>query len=754
MPLFESAIGGIAVSVFDQAINAGKYAAKEIRGAYSKVEHEQRVIKAAKAYEENYLNRQCKIKIMPGLMKEPLDLEKIYTTVKLLDDNSRRLFMGLEELEKGYRARGKRVFSSGGERLKGIDIANSRQFLMVLGGPGIGKSTFLRKIGLETLKQSGKVQHDCIPVFLELKKFREERVDIKQKITEEFEIFRFPATEVLVDSALEQGKLLVLFDGLDEVPSQKLNHVIEQIEDFVDRHDNNRFVASCRIAAYRSSFRRFTDVTIAEFDDEQIEQFIDRWFGSAEDEALGTADKYRELLFQKKHKATKELAQTPLLLTFLCLVYDREQTLPSKRSTLYERALNIILHEWSAQKRIERDPIYEGFHPELEKLMLAKIAYDSFKQDQLFFSKETVTKQIAEFLADTLDAPRYLDADKVLTAIEVQQGILVERATDAYSFSHLTLQEYLTALHVIETRRGKELVNEHLIHRNWREVFLAVSGLVSNRSVQLLIAIDQRVRTYISPYPKLKKLLKWAAVNKVGASELSQRAAMLAVVIDSTRTSDKASSIFGNSAINSARDIVSDIASDIVSDIASDIARANANDKAIAIARANDSDITIAIVSARDVARDIVSDIDIVSARDRAGNSSRAGNRDRSRAIAIDRASNIAVAIDRAIDRASAIAIASNIASNTDHHFLNTQQFELIAIELSNHRDNMPTSSDSPKKWQVWASRLQLIWLEVLEISADDVTFSEEEAKALQDYLYAERVTHSVQGGSYSCASS
>ena len=34
MALFESAIGGIAVSVFDQAIKAGKYAAKEIRGAY------------------------------------------------------------------------------------------------------------------------------------------------------------------------------------------------------------------------------------------------------------------------------------------------------------------------------------------------------------------------------------------------------------------------------------------------------------------------------------------------------------------------------------------------------------------------------------------------------------------------------------------------------------------------------------------------------------------------------------------------
>jgi len=125
------------------------------------------------------------------------------------------------------------------------------------------------------------------------------------------------------------------------------------------------------------------------------------------------------LLNQPDHKATKELAQTPLLLTFLCLVYDREQMLPNKRSTLYGQALNIILSEWSAQKRLERDPIYEGFHPDLEKEMLSEIAYESFKQDQLFFSKDVVTRQIKEFLADTLDAPRGLNADNVLRAIEV-----------------------------------------------------------------------------------------------------------------------------------------------------------------------------------------------------------------------------------------------------------------------------------------------------------------------------------------------
>ena len=65
-----------------------------------------------------------------------------------------------------------------------MTVANAERFLMVLGGPGIGKSTFLRKIGLETLKKDGRLQRECIPVFLELKKFREETIDIQQKIVE------------------------------------------------------------------------------------------------------------------------------------------------------------------------------------------------------------------------------------------------------------------------------------------------------------------------------------------------------------------------------------------------------------------------------------------------------------------------------------------------------------------------------------------------------------------------------------------
>lgn len=282
---------------------------------------------------------------------------------------------------------------------------------------------------------------------------------------------------------------------------------IKQIKDFCDQYSQNHFVISCRTAAYEGDFSRFTEVTIAEFDDEQIELFIKQWFSSKLDDKTGTAQKLWEFLQQPANTSVKELAQTPLLLTFLCLVYDRSQSLPAVRSILYGKALDILLEEWAAEKRIEQAPIYQGLHTELEKLFLSEIAYQSFKDKQLFFSEQSLTKKITVFLANNLGAPKHLDGAAVLKAIELQQGILVKRAENIYSFSHLTLQKYLTARYISREILIEELVSKYLTDSCWREIFLLVSGL-QDSSDNLLLAMEQQAHTLIQS-PKLQGLLKW-----------------------------------------------------------------------------------------------------------------------------------------------------------------------------------------------------------------------------------------------------
>ena len=126
-------------------------------------------------------------------------------------------------------------------------------------------------------------------MFLELKRFTEAQIDIETLIAREFEICGYPHPELMTDAALKSGKLLILFDGLDEVPTSNVDNVIRKIGDFVDQHSQNRFIASCRTAEYKGGLTRFTEVEMAEFDDVQIDAYIKNWFDS-------TPDQYRRQL--------------------------------------------------------------------------------------------------------------------------------------------------------------------------------------------------------------------------------------------------------------------------------------------------------------------------------------------------------------------------------------------------------------------------------------------------------------------------
>lgn len=488
-----------------------------------------------------------------------------------------------------------------------------------------------------------------------------------------------------------------MLDGLDEVPNNNVNQVIEHIEDFAIQHDKNTFVASCRTAAYRSSFQQFSDVTIADFDDDQIQQFIQRWFSSNLDQEADTANEYWQLLQQPENNAAKELAQTPLLLTFLCLIYEREQTLPNRRSTLYGRALTILLSEWSAQKRLPKTSIYKDFHPELEKELLSEIAYNSFKEDRLFFSKSDITDRITTYLADTLDAPKYLDGPDVLHAIEVQQGILVERATDTYSFSHLTLQEYLTALYIVHNQLVPELVSQHLTDQRWREVFLLVIGLMGRRGNELLEAIDKQARTDISTRFKPSALVQWAGRVTQGDTleykgyEKIAIAIAAAIAIARTRVfvaskSDKARALFSD-VIDSNSTIA--IAINSSKELAEGVIFGGFGASVFSVD--NNGQLNI---------EDVVEDIDTI----------------------------IAIAIDRTKKSAAYL--------NTSKIF-DISAFQELPSKLDILKDTTPQSSASPEQWYSYTIELEKTFLNVLDLTTESISLSEKEWQCLSDYLYA-----------------
>jgi predicted NACHT family NTPase len=503
----------------------------------------EKIAQACKAYIDNYRHRYGKISVLA--MSKPVELENIYAKVQIIEDRNRSRYASPEALEKEYRDSARRSYQSEKYKKKdGIEIANKYEYLMVLGQPGAGKSTFLKRIGLAALQGtedrslhhikiklpglnpgSGASQqslpgtttpqaeelyiHERIPVLIELKRCDSEQIDLVGKIQTELEICGFESANVLTQALLTKGGMLILLDGLDEIPSQYLDRAITQIQDFVNSYKDNRFIISCRTIAYQGGFNNLVNVEMTNFDDEQIQQFINNWFCREQNLDFKVAESCWQLLNSDGYQPTKELAQTPLLLTFLCLVFDESQVFPKNRAALYKDALDIFLRRWTAEKRIQRDPIYKDLTIQLEEMLLAKIAYEQFSQDRLFFDKQTVIREIQGYLTENLNAPKHLDGEDVLRAIQIQQGILVGRSSDTLSFSHLTLQEYLTAQYIIDRQLIDESIAQHLTNHRWREVFLIVAGSMRNRGDDILRKMALGCSNLINS-KKLSALVNWS----------------------------------------------------------------------------------------------------------------------------------------------------------------------------------------------------------------------------------------------------
>ena len=418
----------------------------------------QAILSASHTYVHKFRERHGRLKVLG--MSKPVSLDSVYVPVRLLEESEINKSMSIDDMEKAYRTRHERRLSSKPKNKKtAIDVANEIQYLSIIGAPGAGKTTLLRKIGLEALKPKTETefQYVCIPIWIDLKKFTEEALDFQGYIASELETFDFPQSEEIAENGLKNGQFLILFDGLDEVSSNGRNQVLDRIERFVGRYEKNRYVISCRAAAYRCPSPSFREITLAGNSQEQIKNFIYNWFSSDGDEDSEAAEKCWKSLRKSDNVAVRELAQTPLLLTFLCLVYSRSLTFSGNRSILYHEGLRILLKKWFEEKRVAKETIYEGLHVELEEKLLAEIAYKAFKDDKLLFPKVNLVQHIREFLLRELNAPSNLSGENILDAIAIQQGILVEQSEGIYSFSHLTFQEFLATKYIHENYSNQAL---------------------------------------------------------------------------------------------------------------------------------------------------------------------------------------------------------------------------------------------------------------------------------------------------------
>jgi predicted NACHT family NTPase len=413
-------------------------------------------------------------------MSRPVPIRAIFVRVNVLEKVPARHRSPIEELERNYEVEA--GFGRATTTVDGLKVVNTDARLAVLGRPGGGKTTFLKWIALSAI--DGKLKQKQVPVLIPLKSWSDGKDTIREAINAEFKVCGFEEPNAFVDRLLDKGALILLLDALDEIDDKKrFDAAVKEIRDLSDKYPKIRVVISCRSAAYTYLFEQFTDVELADFQWHQMEQFIKRWFiDSPHKRELCIAELKRE-----KNRSIRELCRTPLLLTLMCLVFDDGMAFPNNRAELYREAVDVLLKRWDTSRSIRRNTAYEQLSLKKKELLLGRIAQKYFEQGKIFFRQEEVERMISEFMhslkPNTDGTQSDVDAGEVLREIEAQHGLLVERATRIYSFSHLTFQEYFTARMITDTPDNKSameaLIAKRALDPRWREVFILATGLLS-----------------------------------------------------------------------------------------------------------------------------------------------------------------------------------------------------------------------------------------------------------------------------------
>jgi predicted NACHT family NTPase len=118
------------------------------------------------------LERCGKMRILD--MEQPIEYGDIYTDVNILEKISGRSRLEFAEMMAGSKGEDFDRFGIGkvqGERLPGLEAVDKYSKLMILGKPGAGKTTFMKRLAM--LCSRGVFQGQRVPIFVTLKEFAE-----------------------------------------------------------------------------------------------------------------------------------------------------------------------------------------------------------------------------------------------------------------------------------------------------------------------------------------------------------------------------------------------------------------------------------------------------------------------------------------------------------------------------------------------------------------------------------------------------
>ncbi|MBA7704047.1 hypothetical protein ES703_112845 [subsurface metagenome] len=339
---------------------------------------------------------------------------------------------------------------------------------VVLGDPGGGKSTLAQKICYELSKNyKGRLVGGRLltPVLVILKKYsnynKKGNKSIAQFINDEavsiYQLSTPPSNTI--EYLLHNGHLFIIFDGLDElIETNPRREVSRNIELFCNLYSNTPVLVTSRIVGYEKASldsKRFEKFFIDEFSNEQIKEYVKKWFKIYYNNDNERESSIKTKAFLEESKSAPDIRRNPLMLSLMCNLYKRVNYIPQNRPELYKACSEMLFKKWDKVRDIWIH--LSILEPEFLVNHLANWVYSTTK----LYVHGIVESDLIDESIKFLFSHGFESFEKAKEASEEFLSFcrnrswvftdfgLTPEGENIYKFTHNTFLEYYTACHIV-----------------------------------------------------------------------------------------------------------------------------------------------------------------------------------------------------------------------------------------------------------------------------------------------------------------
>ncbi|XP_068700180.1 NLR family CARD domain-containing protein 3-like isoform X2 [Montipora foliosa] len=384
--------------------------------------------------------------------------------------------------------------------------------VLIEGQPGVGKTTYCNKVAYDWAKNCKAddpfpdvqvlLLLKCKDINSELREAIDDQLlpkDIKKEEREKFFTFVWE----------HQTKVLLVLDGLDELPTHKLPVYKEIIQ--------GRMLSKCYLVVTARhetgiSLREFCDtlLEVEGFTKNDAEDFIRRYFKTERHLAQKLLDKLWT------DESLSEITANPLNTALLCLLCkDFQGDLPKGRTLLYHEIVQCVLRKYRRKKELPEtdEDLTQLYHTELNHL--GCIALNGLLNDEMYFDDSAFQNGTSSLIPE-------------LGFVSAEPGRSKRRPGRCYGFLHKSFQEFFAAVylscHLIDDEINPDgLVADTRYFKEFQQVLMFTCGILAQQCEAKAMALMESIASQINQSNgKVSCDYLWTALNCVKECEKEQ----------------------------------------------------------------------------------------------------------------------------------------------------------------------------------------------------------------------------------------